>query len=60
MKASRMKKMGDAVESALSKRVGMRMGGKYMRKGGFPDLNKDGKITFADVLKGRLKKNKNK
>ena len=26
-----------------------------MKKGGFPDLNKDGKTTFADVLKGRLK-----
>jgi hypothetical protein len=24
-----------------------------MKKGGFPDLNKDGKTTFADVLKGR-------
>lgn len=29
---------------------------KYMKKGGksrFPDLNKDGKITMADILKGR-------
>jgi hypothetical protein len=24
-----------------------------MKKGGFPDLNKDGKITRADILKGR-------
>jgi hypothetical protein len=24
-----------------------------MAKGGFPDLNKDGKITKADILKGR-------
>ncbi len=24
-----------------------------MSKGGFPDLNKDGKVTKADVLKGR-------
>ena len=31
------------------------IGGKYMNKGGFPDLNGDGKVTFADVLKGRLK-----
>ena len=23
------------------------------KKGGFPDLNKDGKVTRADVLKGR-------
>ena len=30
----------------------MMMGGKY-KKGGFPDLNKDGKITKADILKGR-------
>lgn len=26
---------------------------KKMQKGGFPDLNKDGKITKADILKGR-------
>ena len=26
---------------------------KTMAKGGFPDLNKDGKITKADILKGR-------
>ena len=25
------------------------------KKKSFPDLNKDGKISFADVLKGRLK-----
>jgi hypothetical protein len=24
-----------------------------MAKGGFPDLNKDGKVTKADILKGR-------
>lgn len=30
------------------------MGGKMMyKKGGFPDLNKDGKVTQADILKGR-------
>lgn len=29
-------------------------GGKVYRKGGkFPDLNKDGKVTFADILMGR-------
>ena len=27
------------------------------KKKGFPDLNKDGKITFADILQGRLKGN---
>lgn len=26
---------------------------RKMSKGGFPDLNKDGKVTKADVLKGR-------
>ena len=34
-----------------------------MKKGGktaFPDLTGDGKVTFADVLKGRLKKSKKK
>ncbi len=30
------------------------MGGPSMAEGGsFPDLNKDGKVTMADVLKGR-------
>jgi hypothetical protein len=32
----------------------MKMGGKMAKKGGsFPDLNKDGKVTKADILKGR-------
>ena len=37
--------------------VESKMGGGMMNysKGGFPDLNKDGKTTFADVLEGRLK-----
>lgn len=26
---------------------------RIMQKGGFPDLNKDGKVTKADILKGR-------
>ena len=29
------------------------MKAKKYKKGGFPDLNKDGKVTIADVLKGR-------
>lgn len=29
---------------------------KKKRKKSFPDLNKDGKLTFADVLKGKLRK----
>lgn len=28
-------------------------GGKYKKGGKFPDLNKDGKVTKADILKGR-------
>jgi hypothetical protein len=42
--------------------VESKMGGGIMNynEGGFPDLNKDGKTTYADVLMGRLKgKNKN-
>lgn len=42
--------------------VESKMGGGMMNynEGGFPDLNKDGKTTYADVLMGRLKgKNKN-
>jgi hypothetical protein len=32
----------------------MGMGGKIYKRGGrFPDLNKDGKITMADILRGR-------
>ena len=26
---------------------------KYKKGGKFPDLNKDGKVTMADILKGR-------
>jgi len=33
-------------------RPGFAMGGKA-KKGGFPDLTGDGKVTFKDVLKGR-------
>jgi hypothetical protein len=42
--------------------VESKMGGGIMNynEGGFPDLNEDGKTTYADVLMGRLKgKNKN-
>ena len=32
----------------------MKMGGKMAKDGAsFPDLNKDGKVTKADILKGR-------
>jgi len=33
---------------------------KKKRKKSFPDLNKDGKVTFADILKGRLRKGRKK
>jgi|TARA_B100000282_G_scaffold78215_1_gene54151 hypothetical protein len=33
---------------------------KMTKKKSFPDLNKDGKITRADILKGRGVKLKNK
>lgn len=44
----------DALED-LKEKEGMRHGGKVkkMRKGGMPDLTGDGKVTRADVLKGR-------
>jgi hypothetical protein len=37
--------------------VESKMGGGMMnyKEGGFPDLNEDGKTTYADVLMGRLK-----
>ena len=33
-------------------RMGFKKGGK-VKKGGFPDLTGDGKVTFKDMLKGR-------
>ena len=36
----------------------MMKGGKAKKKKGFPDLNKDGKVTFADVLTARMSKAK--
>ena len=49
------KNMGGMMKSKGSAKGGM-MGGKMprgMKKGGFPDLTGDGKVTQADVLKGR-------
>ena len=37
-------------------RAKLKKGGKV--KKGFPDLNKDGKTTFADVLTARMSKGK--
>ena len=61
-------KMGGGM---MMKKPKMKMGGKVKKiektfgakkkkvakkkKKSFPDLNKDGKVTFADVLQGRLK-----
>jgi|688.fasta_scaffold189547_2 hypothetical protein len=53
------KKMREAYEnfqkSPEADTIGMKHGGnvKKMAKGGMPDLTGDGKITRADVLKGR-------
>ena len=49
---------------AARREAGMKAGGKVKKmayggkvakkaKGGFPDLNKDGKVTKADILQGR-------
>ena len=37
----------------MMKRPMYKKGSKLKKKKSFPDLNKDGKVTFADVLKGR-------
>ena len=39
-------------------RAKLMKGGKAKGKKGFPDLNKDGKTTFADVLTARMSKGK--
>jgi hypothetical protein len=39
-------------------RAKLMKGGKAKNKKGFPDLNKDGKVTFADVLTARMSKGK--
>ena len=44
MKGGRVKKMGGGM---MGRRFGMKKGSK------FPDLTGDGKVTFADILKGR-------
>jgi len=45
----------DPSKNQMGTNATMKKGGpvKKMAKGGFPDLNKDGKVTKADVLKGR-------
>lgn len=51
-----VKKMGGGMmKSKMASKGGVRGGRKPMgmKKGGFPDLNKDGKVTQADILQGR-------
>lgn len=54
---------GGVITSPIQTRQGNRPdAGSFMAKGGqkFPDLNRDGKRTFADILEGRLKGKKKK
>lgn len=51
-----VKKMGGGMmKSKMASKGGARGGRKPMgmKAGGFPDLNKDGKVTQADILQGR-------
>ena len=59
-KEEKARRGGDEVDldylymNATGKMPKKKMGGKVAKDGGsFPDLNKDGKITKADILKGR-------
>ena len=45
-----------AARARKKKRKVTKLKGKKGKK--FPDLTGDGKVTFADILKGRLKKSK--
>jgi len=54
---------GGVITSPIQTRLGNKpMAGGNMARGGqkFPDLNRDGKRTFADILEGRLKGKKKK
>ncbi len=52
--SSKQKSLGKLPTAVRNKMGFQKDGGKSMKKsGGFPDLNKDGKITKADILKGR-------
>jgi hypothetical protein len=55
-KSARMSNRADRLEKRANKLKGkLKYGGSVKAKNGksFPDLNKDGKITKADILKGR-------
>lgn len=49
------KAMGGMMKSKMASKGGARGGRRAMgmKAGGFPDLNKDGKVTQADILQGR-------
>jgi hypothetical protein len=52
----KISKINDSIDKTRSSRMGGGMMGRRMnyKKGSkFPDLTGDGKVTFADVLKGR-------
>ena len=57
MRQSRTRMAGERVEAPMRRRAraaAAMASAPMMKKGGsFPDLNKDGKITKADILKGR-------
>jgi hypothetical protein len=57
MKIAANKARSNSADSLSSSMVKKKTGGKVMKKaksgGSFPDLNKDGKVTKADVLVGR-------
>ena len=57
MRASRARMAGERAEAPMRRRAraaAAMASAPMMKKGGsFPDLNKDGKITKADILKGR-------
>ena len=41
------------IEKTFAPKKKIKVNKKAKKKKSFPDLNKDGKVTFADVLKGR-------
>ena len=43
----------EKIKKAFGPKMSQAKKQKMKKKKSFPDLNKDGKVTFADVLKGR-------
>ena len=52
-KAAKKKVVRKAAKKKVTKRKAAKKKVAKKKKKSFPDLNKDGKVTFADVLKGR-------